>query len=173
MNFVKGITDLLANLNGFGLTIVFLTLAVFIFSFIVNFAVRRNYIKMQIDLEKSDNKKNEKFKTELLNKIVESYKNTALINYNEVNTQAIIENWFNARLSFLLVSERFIKHTVSLLITLGLLGTFLGLTLSVSQLARVFDNIKDANAFSKDLISLLIPSVYGMAVAFITSLVGV
>lgn len=173
MNFFKGLVDMLANLNEVGLAIVFLTLAVFVFSFVVNFAVRRSYTKMQDDLENDENQKSEKFKTELLNKIVESYKNTALVNYNEVNTQAIIENWFNARLRVLLVSERFVKHTVSILITLGLLGTFLGLTLSVSQLARVFDDIKDANSFSKDLISLLIPSVYGMAVAFITSLVGI
>lgn len=173
MQFFESLWQMFSSLNPLGLGIVIIIVVVFIFSFVINFIVRKKYIIMQNDLERGYNMKEEKFNTELLNKIVESYKNTALVNYNEVNTQAIIENWFNVRLRTLLICERFVKLTVSLLITLGLLGTFLGLTLAVSELASVFNNIKDADSFTEDLISMLIPSVYGMAVAFITSLFGI
>ncbi|MDQ2087122.1 hypothetical protein RBH29_11865 [Herbivorax sp. ANBcel31] len=172
------LTDMIVNLNPIGVGIIFLILSIFVFSFIINLIVKRKYISIQNDLEKSKNDGKEEFKTDLLNKIVESYKNTALVNHNEVNTQAIIENCFNIKLRALLVCERFVKYTVSILITLGLLGTFFGLTLAVSDLVDVFKKIMESDAvsdptFSTEFLSELIPSVYSMAVAFITSLFGI
>lgn len=171
-------TDLILQLDPIGIAIISLIIAVFVFSFIINLTVRKKYIAMQDDLERSYNKKMEKFKTALLNKIVENYKNTAMGNYNEVNTQAIIENCFNTKLRVLIVCERFVKHTVSILITLGLLGTFLGLTLAVTDLVSVFNTIMESDAisdptFSNGFLKDLIPSVYGMGVAFTTSLFGI
>lgn len=171
-------SDLILKLDPIGLAIIFLIVAVFVFSFIINLSVRRKYIAIQDDLERTYNKKMEKFKTSLLNKIVETYKNAAMGNYNEVNTQAIIENCFNKQLRALMVCEKFVKHTVSILITLGLLGTFLGLSLAVNDLVSVFNTIMEADAvsdptFSSNFLKDLMPSIYGMGVAFTTSLFGI
>ncbi|HOQ38077.1 MAG TPA: methyl-accepting chemotaxis protein [Acetivibrio sp.] len=170
-------TDLLMEMDPIGIAIICIIIAIFVFSFVVNLTVRKRYIAILDDLEKSCSNKAEKFKTSLLNNIVESYKSAAKGNYNEVNTQAIIENCFNTRLRILLVCEKFVKHTVSLLISLGLLGTFLGLSLAVSELVEVFNTIMQSDAvsdptFSSSFINDLIPSVYGMGVAFTTSLFG-
>ncbi|HHX18003.1 MAG TPA: hypothetical protein GX727_03990 [Clostridium sp.] len=170
--------DMIVNLDPVGVAIIFIILLIFVFSFAINLIVRRKYISIQNDLEKNkDNEKGE-FKNNLLNMIVESYKSTALVNYNEVNTQAIIENCFNTKLRIYLVFERFIKHTVSTLITLGLLGTFFGLTLAVTDLVNVFRKIMESDAvtdptFSTGFLNDLIPSVYSMGVAFSTSLFGI
>ncbi|TYQ16510.1 UNVERIFIED_CONTAM: hypothetical protein Cloal_3054 [Acetivibrio alkalicellulosi] len=175
MNFF---INMIVNLNPLGVAIIFLIVAIFVFSFIINLIVRKKYISIQDDLEKTEREENERFKNDLLNKIVEAYKKTALVNYNEVNTQAIIENCFNTKLRTLLVCERFVKYTVSILITLGLLGTFFGLTLAVTELVDVFKTIMESDeisdpTFSTGFLNDLIPSVYSMAVAFTTSLFGI
>lgn len=170
--------DMILNLDPIGVAVIFIILLIFVFSFSVNLVVRRKYISIQRDLEKNKDDENGEFKSPLLNKIAESYKKTALVNYNEVNTQAIIENCFNTNLRICLVLERFIKHTVSILITLGLLGTFFGLTLAVTDLVSVFKKIMESDAvtdptFSTGFLNELIPSVYSMGVAFTTSLFGI
>lgn len=171
-------TDLIMQMDPVGIAIICLIVAIFVFSLFVNLTIRKRYIAILDDLEKSYRDKSEKFKTSLLNNIVESYKNAAKGNYNEVNTQAIIENCFNTRLRVLMVCEKFVKHTVSILISLGLLGTFLGLSLAVSELVGVFSTIMQSDAvsdptFSSSFINDLLPSVYGMGVAFTTSLFGI
>ena len=54
-----------------------------------------------------------------------------------VNTPAIISNGISTKLSGLLLCERFLNNAVSLFVTLGLFGTFLGLSLSVSSLTEL------------------------------------
>ena len=54
----------------------------------------------------------------------------------ERNTQAIIEENFQAELGSLLLAERFVRAATGLVIILGLLGTFYGLTLSIGKLVH-------------------------------------
>jgi hypothetical protein len=164
---------LLEQLNPVGVAIIVLTFVVFVISFIINLVIRSRYIAIQRDLDDRHSRRTGLFRNDLLNKIVEEYKNTAMGNYSDVNTQAIIEKCFNQKLGGLLLGERFVKHTVSILITLGLLGTFLGLTLSVSQLVKLLDYTKGLIDNFASLIDGLLYAVSGMAVAFITSLVGI
>jgi len=158
-----------------GIAIILLILVVFIISFIINIYIRQKYIRIQNDLDNKQQRRTGIFKSELLNKIVSDYKSAASGNYSEVNTQAIIEKCFNLRLRQLIIAERFVKGSVSILIILGLLGTFLGLTISVSELVKILNNtevadlINNPNYFVKGLVS----AVGGMAVAFITSLFGI
>ncbi|GAE88889.1 hypothetical protein JCM21531_2371 [Acetivibrio straminisolvens JCM 21531] len=156
----------------------FCILAVFVFSLIINLLTRRKYIAIYNDLEKTCSSKNEKFKTHLLNKIVETYKNVSLGNYNDVNTRAIIENCFNTQLRPLLVCEKLVKHTVLILITLGLLGTFLGLSLAVNNFAEFFNAIMQSNAvsdpaFSGNFLKDLLPFGNGIGGAFAASFFGI
>lgn len=91
------------------------------------------------------------------------------------NTPAIINNALCGRLNGLLFCERFMNNAVSLFVTLGLFGTFLGLSLSVSSLTELI-SLSSSEEWLSILDSVgggLISALSGMGVAFYTSLVGV
>lgn len=174
---VETLTNIYQQVKGFGLYIIIATFVIFIISFVTNLIIRKKYTVILDDLLNWHRKKEGTFHSDILNKIVEDYKNTAAGSYSEVNTQAIIEKNFNLRLRGLALGERFIKNTNTLLITLGLFGTFVGLTSAVAQLAGIFINMDMAelveNAGIQELLKHLVSSLQGMSVAFTTSLVGV
>ena len=92
----------------------------------------------------------------------------------DVNTPAIISDVVGSRLSKLLLCERFLNNAVSLFVTLGLFGTFLGLSLSVSSLTKLI-SLSNTDQWLNVLDSVgcgLISALSGMGVAFYTSLVG-
>ncbi len=159
------------------MAIILTTFIIFIISFIANLVIRKKYAVILDDLLNWHRKKEGAFHCDILNKIVEDYKSTAQGSYSEVNTQAIIEKNFNLRLRGLALGERFIKNTNTLMITLGLFGTFVGLTAAVGELAGIFKNMDMIeliqNAGIEELLQRLISSLQGMSVAFTTSLVGV
>jgi BMFP domain-containing protein YqiC len=172
MNFLL---DLLSKVNKAGSIIILVILGLFVIALVINLLILFRYIRIQKDVGDRRQRKTGVFHSPLLNRIVEDYKNASLGNYSEVNTQAIIENAFNMRLRLLIIGERFLKNSVSLLIILGLMGTFLGLTLSVGELVGILDqtNMEDIINNSSYFINGLISAVGGMAVAFITSLFGI
>ncbi len=91
------------------------------------------------------------------------------------NTPAIINNAVSTKLGGLLFCERFMNNAVSLFVTLGLFGTFLGLALSVSSLTELL-SLSSSEEWLSILDSVgggLISALSGMGVAFYTSLVGV
>ena len=92
----------------------------------------------------------------------------------DVNTPAIISNVIGSRLSGLLLCERFLNNAVSLFVTLGLFGTFLGLSLSVASLTKLI-SLSNTDQWLNVLDSVgggLMSALSGMGVAFYTSLVG-
>ena len=92
-----------------------------------------------------------------------------------MNTPAIITDVIATRLGGLLLCERFLNNAVSLFVTLGLFGTFLGLSLSVSSLTELI-SYSNTSAWLSVLDSVgdgLMSALSGMGVAFYTSLVGV
>lgn len=93
----------------------------------------------------------------------------------DVNTPAIIENAVASRLSGALMCERYLNNAVSLFVTLGLFGTFLGLSLSVASLSELL-GVSNTSEWLSVLDSVgegLLSALSGMGVAFYTSLVGV
>ena len=93
---------------------------------------------------------------------------------HDVNTPAIITNVIGQKLSGLLLCERFLNNAVSLFVTLGLFGTFLGLSLSVTSLTELI-SLSNTDQWLNVLDSVgggLMSSLSGMGVAFYTSLVG-
>ena len=93
----------------------------------------------------------------------------------ETNTPAIIGSAIRSHLGFPLFCERFLNSAVSLFVTLGLLGTFLGLSMSVSSLTKLLGSSSGAE-WQIVLGSVgdgLMSALSGMGVAFYTSLVGV
>ena len=92
-----------------------------------------------------------------------------------VNTPAIITSSISTRMSFALFCERFLNNAVSLFVTLGLFGTFLGLSLSVSSLTELigYSNTSEWLNVLDSVGGGLMSALSGMGVAFYTSLVGV
>lgn len=93
----------------------------------------------------------------------------------EVNTPAIVTNAVSTKLSGSLLAERFLNNAVSLFVTLGLFGTFLGLSLSVASLTELisFSNTSEWLSVLDSVGGGLMSALSGMGVAFYTSLVGV
>ena len=92
----------------------------------------------------------------------------------DVNTPAIISDVIGKRLGRELLCERFLNNAVSLFVTLGLFGTFLGLSLSVSSLSQLI-TLSNSDQWLNVLDSVgggLLSALSGMGVAFYTSLVG-
>ena len=93
----------------------------------------------------------------------------------DVNTPAIISNAVSTKLSGLLLCERFLANAVSLFVTLGLFGTFLGLSHSVSSLTELisYSNTSEWLSVLDSVGGGLMSALSGMGVAFYTSLVAV
>jgi hypothetical protein len=90
------------------------------------------------------------------------------------STQAIIEERFQSGLRASLVAERFVRSAVGLVIILGLLGTFYGLTSSIGRLVQLVAG--DSGAISDPSLGVtagLTHALSGMAIAFSNSLVGI
>lgn len=93
---------------------------------------------------------------------------------NTIDTVGIVERVVHAELRGLLLAERFVKASGGLLITLGLVGTFYGLTLSIGKLVKlVASDLSPDTDIAQSLTHGLTDALGGMSVAFSTSLVGI
>ncbi len=93
---------------------------------------------------------------------------------DETNTPVIIQSVMGTRLSGLIFCERFLNNAVSVFVTLGLFGTFLGLSMSVSSLTQLisYSNTSEWLSVLDSVGEGLMSALSGMGVAFYTSLVG-
>ena len=110
------------------------------------------------------------FKAALLGQYIDAYKKYG----QDVNTPAIITDVIASRLGGLLLCERFLNNAVSLFVTLGLFGTFLGLSMSVSSLTQLisYSNTEEWLSVLDSVGGGLMSALGGMGVAFYTSLAG-
>jgi len=165
----------ISNLGYVANSIICAIAIIFVVSFFTMLLVRGKYRRLQNDLMAIAVKTNSKFKSQVLSDMVEDYRTISIAARGEVNTQAIVEKNFSIRLRGLGLGERFAKNSVSLMVVLGLLGTFYGLTLSVGKLVELLNTGGNSEMLVNmdSVISGLISSVRGMSVAFSTSLAGV
>ncbi len=91
-----------------------------------------------------------------------------------MNTPAIISDVMGRKLPGLLLCERYLNNAVSLFVTLGLFGTFLGLSLAVASLTELigYSNTSEWLSVLDSVGGGLLSALSGMGVAFYTSLVG-
>lgn len=173
-DIVETMTNALSNLGYTAYSIIFAIAVIFMVSFITIINVRGKYKRLQRELRSAE-VKGERFRSRILNDIVEDYKSISMNSKGEVNTQALVEKNFSIGLKSLGLGERFVKHSVSLMVVLGLLGTFFGLTMSVGKLVELLNAGGNSEMLVEmgSIISGLISAVKGMAVAFSTSLAGV
>jgi hypothetical protein len=141
---------------------------------LATFVLRARYLLLSRELRRSHTGE---FRAKVLVDIVRDALSAIERGVTELNTQAIIEHHFQTRLRSLVVAERFIRASTGLLIILGLVGTFYGLTLAIGRLVKLVSADADGAGASADLaITLtqgLTQALAGMSVAFTVSLFGI
>ncbi len=158
------------NLPAVGLAVIVLIVLLFVLALAVLFVTYLRYRSLAAMVSGSLSKDNA-FMRFVVNDFADAYKKYG----QEVNTPAIITNAVNSKLSGMLLCERFLNNAVSLFVTLGLFGTFLGLSLSVNSLTELisFSNTSEWLSVLDSVGGGLMSALSGMGVAFYTSLVGV
>ena len=109
-----------------GLVVIVAILSLFVLAVLVLFITYGRYSRLA-SLVGNLNRDND-----FLRYVVNDYANAYRQHGKDVNTPAIVANGVNSRLGGSLLCERFLNNAVSLFVTLGLFGTFLGLSLTVS-----------------------------------------
>ncbi len=162
--------EILKNMPAAGLIVIVLILLLFALAVLLLFVTYLRYRRLGSMLGGSLDRDNS-FLRFLVNDFAEAYKKQG----RDANTPAVIENAVNTKLSGLLLCERFLNNAVSLFVTLGLFGTFLGLSLSVSSLTELisYSNTSEWLGVLESVGGGLMSALSGMGVAFYTSLVGV
>ena len=159
----------LANMPTVGLVVMLIIGLLFVLALILLFHVYLRY-KLLAGKAKGDPEKIRGFQAALLEEYRSAYQKYG----QDTNTPAIISDTVGAHLSGLLFCERFLNNAVSLFVTLGLFGTFLGLSLSVASLTELL-RYSTGEEWLSVLDSVgggLLSALSGMGVAFYTSLVG-
>jgi hypothetical protein len=168
----SAILDGLSVVDTTGFIILASTFVVLVFGVGINLAAVARYAALGDDLKRGGTP-SEPFQHAVLNRIVRDVE-SLLVGRRELNAQAIVEDRFQSDLKPLLLAERFVKAATGLVIILGLLGTFYGLTLSVGRLVHlVAADAPVGSDVTQTIGKGLTQSLSGMAVAFSNSLFGV
>ncbi len=155
----------LSTMPPVGLVVIVAILSLFVLAFLVLFITYGRYRRLG-SLVGNLNRDND-----FLRYVVNSYADAYKRHGRDVNTPAIISEGVSSRLGGSLLCERFLNNAVSLFVTLGLFGTFVGLSLSVSSLTEMLSFSSESELLS--VLDGLMSALSGMGVAFYTSLVGV
>ena len=160
----------LQSLPPVGLIVIVSIVALFVLAVLLLFYVSARYKHLSSMVTGSLDKDNG-FLRFVVNDFASAYKKYGL----DVNAPALVQNAVSVKLSGLLLIERFLNNAVSLFVTLGLFGTFLGLSLSVSSLTELigYSNTDQWLSVLDSVGEGLMSALSGMGVAFYTSLVGV
>jgi hypothetical protein len=166
------ILDGLGLVDSTGLAILATILLSFCLAVAASLRLRARYSALERDLERNGGV-DPAFDHPVLDHVVRAAREAAR-RADEPNTQAIVEERFQAELGTLLLGERFVKAATGLVIILGLLGTFYGLTLSIGKIVHL---VAVETAAGTDVVqgvsTGLTQALSGMAVAFSNSLVGI
>jgi len=162
------IMDMRIIAQGIIILIVLLFLSTVLFSSLI----RRTYGGLIRDINDKENRKNRLFKHRMMNDVIDDFNIALNNNVEEINTIAIIEKNMNLHMKTVLLGERFVKKAVSMMIILGLLGTFYGLIISIEELVTMLSKTQEIVGVEM-ITDGLVSSIKGMSVAFITSMFGI
>ena len=159
----------LRNMPAAGFVVIVIIALLFVLAVVLLFHVNLRY-RLLTGKAGGSTEVSRGFKGALLSEYTDAYKKYG----RDVNTPAIISDVIATRLPGLLLCERFLNNAVSLFVTLGLFGTFLGLSMSVSSLTELI-GLSNTSEWLSVLDSVgggLMSALSGMGVAFYTSLFG-
>jgi hypothetical protein len=163
------IVDGLSLIDATGKTILATTLLCLLLAIVANLWLRARYLSLERELHQGSGP----LSHALLIRIVDDALALARRG-SPPNTQALIEERFQSDLSSVLLAERFVKTATGLVIILGLLGTFYGLTLSIGRIVQLVGGDNGGGADVAGTVTIgLTHALSGMAVAFSNSLVGI
>ena len=161
--------SLLSNLPVGGFVVIVIIGLLFILALLILFYTSARYRALAASSD-GDSEGKRGFLKALLSEFSAAYQKYG----RDVNTPAIITDVIGKKLGGLLLCERFLNNAVSLFVTLGLFGTFLGLSMSVSSLTELisYSNTEEWLSVLDSVGGGLMSALGGMGVAFYTSLVG-
>ncbi|MEY2933732.1 MAG: hypothetical protein RL033_4481 [Pseudomonadota bacterium] len=165
-----GILAEVATLDVRGYVVVASIVACFVVSLLTTLGVRARYARISADL--SEKAGVVPFETPLLRLIVQEASEHARAG-GTPSVQAIIEHQMQQQLRGALLGERFVRASTGLVIILGLVGTFYGLSLSVGKLVRLLSTDSGTVDITQALTTGLTDTLSGMSVAFTSSLAGI
>ena len=156
----------------------FLILIFIIFPTVFGVFLRLSLYGKLRDLEKQVNKLvRDRASTGIINKIRQRFRE-ASEKVETVNTTAIIDGVFRQEKVNMIgvsisweIADRFCRILPNLLLTLGLLGTFIGITLNLNNISTTLNQADGTDI--NTLINELQQPLQGMGIAFISSLVAV
>jgi hypothetical protein len=168
----NSILDALSLVGTGGALIIAATVLSLLLGVVANLLLRARYAGLDAELlQKTDPRA--PFSHPVLNRILREARE-ARAHSAEVATQAIVEDCFQSELRSHLLAERFVRAATGLVIILGLLGTFYGLTAAIGQLVGLVTSDGDVTADAGASITQgLTQSLSGMSVAFSNSLFGI
>jgi hypothetical protein len=162
----------LSLIDSTGLAILATTVTTLVLGIVINFWLRARYAALEKEIRHAPDGE-ASFSHPALSHIVREATEAAGRS-REVNAQAIIDDCFQSDLRPLLLAERFIRSATGLVIILGLLGTFYGLTLSIGKIVHLVGaETTGATDVAQGVSQGLTNALSGMAVAFSNSLVGI
>ncbi|HLV65266.1 MAG TPA: MotA/TolQ/ExbB proton channel family protein [Polyangiaceae bacterium] len=170
---MSGLLQSLLLLDPSGYAIIGAIVTLLVLSLLVTMAVRARYLLIARDLRRNAGPP-PVFDSPVLARIVRETLEATRARGANVNSQALIEQAFQAELKSLLLGERFIKAATGLVIILGLVGTFYGLTQSIGTLAALIsEDPTRVVDVTESLTRGLTEALSGMSTAFTTSLFGI
>lgn len=153
--------------NMLGWFIITIIIALFILGIVLTILMKKYYMDLYTDLKDNANGIDEvDFDNPELENIVNRFKKSTVSGTDNINTEVIIEKNLKSRY---IKNEKLIKIIPSILIALGLLGTFLGLTVAIFDTRVALNGVKDVANFTKELQN----PIASMSSAFWTSIFGV
>ena len=159
---------LLANMHPVSVLVIFVILTLFAISVAMLFVLCRTYRRHAKLAVTGDT-----YRSRVLHDALEDFTTAYKTFGPDTNTPAIVSSAITNNLHPYLMFERFLNNAVSLFVTMGLLGTFLGLSLSVASLSQLLGSTADWQNELNNMGSGLLSALSGMGVAFYTSLFGV
>jgi hypothetical protein len=163
----------LSLLDTSGYVIIAIILVLLVAGVALTVWIRARYAGLERELRRHPGG-DSRFDSPVLTRIVHETESALAQSPRDINTQAIIDRCFDHELRSLLIGERFIKASTGLLIILGLVGTFYGLTLSIGRLtALVTGDGAGSSDVTESLMLGLAQALSGMSVAFSCSLFGI
>lgn len=154
---------------GFG--VIALIIALSIYGIVISLRIRNSYKELNYGFERGSilnyESREKTFESNVLNEMVKDFKNSAQKGTDNINTEVLIlkhlRNNFN-------LNDKFMNMVPAISIALGLLGTFLGLTVAIHSTKGVL--VSGVSSMELFLSEMGLP-LQGMASAFWTSIFGV
>lgn len=160
----------LVDLSGY--VIIAVIVAMLALCLVLTAAIRGRYAQIEQDL--TQNQGSGAFHQAVLRRVTSDARQAHASGVSDVGAQVLVERAIYAELGPLLVGERLVRASTGLMIILGLVGTFYGLTASIGKLVLLVSAAPSgADDLAQSLTQALTQALSGMTVAFTTSLAGV